>query len=126
MGRLGCKVTRASDGAEAVSLAAAAARGEAPGSTVAMDMKLPGLDGFEAARAIAPSSAILASGASRRRDDRQCDARSTGGASEAAGIDEFLAKPYRFRSPCRDDRAGLAARGTLTRLRAPRAPKRLS
>jgi signal transduction histidine kinase/CheY-like chemotaxis protein len=93
--RLGFEVTRASDGAAAVSLAAAAARGEAPRfDLVVMDVKLPGLDGCEAARAIRALErdlrqrrvAILALTANAMPGDRR--------ASEAAGIDEFLAKPY--------------------------------
>jgi signal transduction histidine kinase/CheY-like chemotaxis protein len=93
--RLGFEVVRASDGAAAVGLAAAAARGEAARfELVVMDIRLPGLDGYEAARAIrgierdlgAHRVAIVALTASAMPGDRR--------ASEAAGIDEFLAKPY--------------------------------
>jgi signal transduction histidine kinase/CheY-like chemotaxis protein len=93
--RLGFEVSRATDGAMAVKLAAAAARGEAARfDLVVMDIKMPGLDGYEAARAIralerdlrARRVAIVALTANAMPGDRR--------ASEAAGIDEFLAKPY--------------------------------
>jgi signal transduction histidine kinase/CheY-like chemotaxis protein len=93
--RLGFEVTRARDGAGAASLAGAAARGEAPRyDVVVMDIKMPGLDGYEAARAIrrlereigAPRVGILALTANAMPEDRR--------ASSAAGIDEFLAKPF--------------------------------
>ena len=61
---------------------------------VVMDIKMPGLDGHEAARAIrrlereigAPRAPILALTANAMAEDRR--------ASAAAGIDEFLAKPF--------------------------------
>ena len=93
--RLGFEVTRAGDGAEAVNLVAAGARGEAPRfDLVVLDIELPGFDGYEAARAVRalerdlrqPRVAILALTAHAMPGDRR--------ASEAAGIDEFLAKPY--------------------------------
>ena len=93
--RLGYEVTRASDGASAVRLAQAATRGQAAKfDLVVMDVKLPGLDGYEAARAIrrlerllsAPRVAIVALTANAMPADRR--------ASRLAGIDEFVAKPY--------------------------------
>jgi CheY-like chemotaxis protein len=93
--RLGFEATRARDGAAAARLAGAAARGEAPRyDIVVMDIKMPGLDGYEAARAIrrlereigAPRVGILALTANAMPEDRR--------ASAAAGIDEFLAKPF--------------------------------
>jgi len=93
--RLGFEATRARDGAAAARLAGAAARGEAPRyDIVVMDIKMPGLDGYEAARAIrrlereigAPRVGILALTANAMPEDRR--------ASVAAGIDEFLAKPF--------------------------------
>jgi CheY-like chemotaxis protein len=93
--RLGFEATRARDGAAAARLAGAAARGEAPRyDIVVMDIKMPGLDGYEAARAIrrlereigAPRVGILALTANAMPEDRR--------ASSAAGIDEFLAKPF--------------------------------
>jgi len=93
--RLGFEVMRARDGAAAARLAGAAARGEAPRyDVVVMDIKMPGLDGYEAARAIrrlereigAPRVGILALTANAMPEDRR--------ASLAAGIDEFLAKPF--------------------------------
>jgi signal transduction histidine kinase/DNA-binding response OmpR family regulator len=92
--RLGFEVVRAHDGLEAAMLGEAAARGQAPRfEIVLMDIKMPGLDGFEAARAI-------------RRAEREADARPmpivalTANAMEedrrqclSAGIDDFLTKP---------------------------------
>jgi CheY-like chemotaxis protein len=93
--RLGFEVTRARDGAVAARLAGAATCGQAPRyDIVVMDIKMPGLDGYEAARAIrrlereigAPRVGILALTANAMPEDKQ--------ASLAAGIDEFLAKPF--------------------------------
>jgi CheY-like chemotaxis protein len=92
--RLGFEVSRAHDGRQAVHLGAAAARGEAPRfDVILMDIKMPGLDGCEASRAL-------------RREERQAGVRPTpiialtANAMEsdrraclAAGIDEFLVKP---------------------------------
>lgn len=93
--RLGFEVTRARDGAAAVRLASAATRGREPRfDLVVMDIKMPGLDGYEAARAIrrlerelgAPPVGIVALTANAMPEDRRT--------SLAAGIDEFLAKPF--------------------------------
>jgi len=93
--RLGFEVTRARDGAAAARLAGAATRGQAPRfDLVLMDIKMPGLDGYEAARAIralerelgAPGVGIVALTANAMPEDRRL--------SRAAGIDEFLAKPF--------------------------------
>jgi CheY-like chemotaxis protein len=93
--RLGFEVTRARDGVTAARLAAAATRGQASRfDLVVMDIKMPGLDGHEAARAIrraekevgAPPVGIVALTANAMSADRR--------ASLAAGIDEFLAKPF--------------------------------
>jgi signal transduction histidine kinase/CheY-like chemotaxis protein len=95
--RLGFEVTRARDGAAAARLAGAAIRGQAPRfDLVLMDIKMPGLDGYEAAQAIrrvemeigARPVGIVALTANAMLEDRQ--------ASIAAGIDEFLAKPFEF------------------------------
>jgi CheY-like chemotaxis protein/two-component sensor histidine kinase len=118
--RLGFQVTRAMDGAAAVRLAAAAARGETSRfDLVVMDIKLPSLDGYEAARAIRRLErdlgkrpvAIVALTASAMPGDRR--------ASEAAGIDEFLAKPYDLPHLAQTiERALAAASGDLAALRA--------
>jgi CheY-like chemotaxis protein len=93
--RLGFEVTRARDGAEATRLAGAAIRGWAPRfDLILMDVKMPGLDGYETTRAIralerehrAPRVAIVALTANALSDD--------GDASREAGVDEFLAKPF--------------------------------
>jgi signal transduction histidine kinase/CheY-like chemotaxis protein len=92
--RLGFEVVRAHDGDEATRLALAAVRGAtAPIEVVLMDLKMPGVDGFEAARRIrraeaeagAPRAAIVALTASASAEDAH--------AAEAAGFDAFLVKP---------------------------------
>ena len=93
--RLGFEVIRARDGAEATALAGAAIRGEAPRfDLIVMDVKMPGLDGYESTRVIrtlekelkTPRISIIALTANAMSDDRET--------SRAAGIDEFLAKPF--------------------------------
>ncbi len=92
--RLGFEVVRARDGEEAARLAGAATRGQAPPfDVVLLDIKMPGIDGFEAARGIrrleseagSPRAPLIALTASATTDDRR--------ASVAAGFDEFLTKP---------------------------------
>jgi CheY-like chemotaxis protein len=92
--RLGFEVTRASDGLAAVRLGGAAARSETQRfDVILMDVKMPGLDGCEAARSIrrierekgARAMPIIALTANAMEDDRR--------ACLAAGIDEFLTKP---------------------------------
>jgi signal transduction histidine kinase/CheY-like chemotaxis protein len=93
--RLGFEVSRAHDGREAASLGVAAARGEAPRfEIVLMDIKMPGLDGFEASRTIRRAEKeagslpmpIIALTANGMEEDRR--------ASANAGIDDFLTKPF--------------------------------
>ena len=111
--RLGFEVARARDGEEATRLAGAATRGESPGfDVILMDIKMPGIDGYQAAREIrrleresaAPRVALVALTANAMAEDRR--------ASAAAGFDEFLAKPV--------DLARLAE--TIERLLADPAP----
>ena len=92
--RLGFEVVRARDGEEATRLAGAATRRESPGfDVVLMDIKMPGIDGYEAARSIrrveretgAARVALVALTANAMAEDRR--------ASIVAGFDEFLAKP---------------------------------
>ena len=92
--RLGFEVVRAHNGREAATLGEAAARGEAPRfEIVLMDIKMPGLDGFEASRCIrraeqeagARPMPIIALTANAMEEDRR--------ASLSAGIDDFLTKP---------------------------------
>jgi len=92
--RLGFEVERARDGEEASRLALAAVRGATPRfEVVLMDIRMPGVDGLEAARRIrcaeaeanAPRAAIVALTASATTDDAD--------AAAAAGFDAFLAKP---------------------------------
>jgi signal transduction histidine kinase/CheY-like chemotaxis protein len=111
--RLGFEVVRARDGEQATRLAGEAARGEAPRfDVVLMDIKMPAIDGWQAARAIrrfereigARRVALVALSANATPEDRR------GGA--AAGFDEFLAKPV--------DLSALAE--TIERLLASPAP----
>jgi signal transduction histidine kinase/CheY-like chemotaxis protein len=92
--RLGFDVVRAHNGLEAARLGEAAVRGEAPRfEIVLMDIKMPGLDGFEASRSIrrvekeigARPMPIIALTANAMEEDRR--------ASLSAGIDDFLTKP---------------------------------
>jgi CheY-like chemotaxis protein len=92
--RLGFEVERARDGEQASRLALAASRGATPRfDVVLMDIKMPGVDGLEAARRIrsaeaeakAPRAAIVALTASATTEDAA--------AATAAGFDAFLAKP---------------------------------
>jgi len=92
--RLGFEVERARDGEQASQLALAASRGTTPRfDVVLMDIKMPGVDGLEAARRIrsaeaeakAPRAAIVALTASATTEDAA--------AATAAGFDAFLTKP---------------------------------
>lgn len=95
--RMGARVRRAKDGAEAVAMIEKAIAGEEPAfSLILMDIRMPGLDGIEATKRI--RSIEQASGRDRLRiialtanafeEDRQ--------ACKAAGIDEFLTKPVDY------------------------------
>jgi signal transduction histidine kinase/DNA-binding response OmpR family regulator len=92
--RLGFEVERARDGEEASRLALSASRGaSARFDLVLMDIKMPGVDGLEAARRIriaeaeakSPRAAIVALTACATIEDSD--------AATAAGFDAFLAKP---------------------------------
>ena len=86
LARLGCTVVEAECGATAVKFAQ-----EQPFDVIFMDMRLPGIDGLEAARRIRSSGGvnaetpIFALTANAMAADRQ--------AANAAGMNEFLAKP---------------------------------
>jgi signal transduction histidine kinase/CheY-like chemotaxis protein len=92
--RLGFDVVRAHNGLEAAALGEAAVRGDSPRfEIVLMDIKMPGLDGFEASRSIraaerragARPTPIIALTANAMEEDRR--------ACLSAGIDDFLTKP---------------------------------
>jgi CheY-like chemotaxis protein len=92
--RLGATPARARDGLEAVQMAHMAMIGERePFDIILMDIRMPGLDGLEAARQIRQAEAethvgptrIIALTANAFDDDRR--------AAIEAGIDEFLTKP---------------------------------
>ena len=92
--RLGANVTRVADGARAVAACARVLSGsDAPYDLLLMDIRMPGLDGIGAARAIrlaevekaASRLRIVALTANAFDEDRD--------ACFAAGIDEFLTKP---------------------------------
>ena len=109
--RLGFEVERARDGVAAVRLAQGAAY-----DLVLMDIKMPGLDGRQAARAIREAEraartapvAIVALTANATAQDRA--------AALAAGIDEYLVKPF--------EAAGLAE-AIERAMKAARTPMRL-
>ncbi len=93
--RLGFDVVRAVDGSQAVALAGAAARGGAPRfDVILMDIKMPGLDGFEALRSLrrieresgAPPMPVIALTANAMEEDRRDCLR--------AGFDDFVTKPF--------------------------------
>jgi PAS domain S-box-containing protein len=91
LGRLGCAPDLAEDGVQAIELAT-----REPYTLIFMDLQLPGLDGFEATRAIRRAEAadpsvlraiIVALTANATEGDRQnC---------LAAGMDDFMTKPVR-------------------------------
>jgi signal transduction histidine kinase/CheY-like chemotaxis protein len=92
--RAGAEVVRASDGAEAVALARVSIKGKAERfHAVLMDIRMPKLDGLEAARLVraaeadegAPPMRMIALTANAFDEDRQ--------AALAAGLDDFLTKP---------------------------------
>ncbi len=92
--RLGAKVSRAHDGAEAVAMACAAIDGNAERfDAVLMDIRMPRLDGHAAARLVraaeekanAPPMRMIALTANAFDEDKQ--------AALAAGLNHFLTKP---------------------------------
>ena len=97
--RLGFKVVRAVDGDEALRLASPIAPLESrPFDVILMDLKMPGLDGYEATRRLrrleaasgwspTPIVALTANAFDERR-----------GSPTATGFDAFLVKPVEFRA----------------------------
>jgi CheY-like chemotaxis protein len=95
--RAGVVVDWVKDGHEAFESVRASFEGAGPAyDLVLMDLRMPGVDGFEAARRIrslegamrrADPLRIVALTATAMRQDRL--------AAQAAGIDDFLSKPYR-------------------------------
>jgi signal transduction histidine kinase/CheY-like chemotaxis protein len=110
--RLGFEVVRAVDGEEALRLASPIAALESrPFDVILMDLKMPGLDGYEATRRLrrleaacgwspTPIVALTANAFDERK-----------GSPSAAGFDAFLIKPVEFR----------ALAGTVERVCAGRA-----
>ncbi|MBL8587256.1 MAG: response regulator [Methylobacteriaceae bacterium] len=92
--RLGARATHAHDGVEALDAARAAMRGERPRfDLMLLDIRMPGLDGLEAARFIRVEEAragvtptrMVAVTANAFEEDRQ--------ACRTAGFDDFVTKP---------------------------------
>jgi signal transduction histidine kinase/DNA-binding response OmpR family regulator len=96
LARLGFDVVRATDGDAALRLAAPTPHEAAPFSLILMDLRMPGLDGFEATRRLrrlegeakAPRTPVIALTANALEDERR--------ACRAAGFDAFLVKPFEF------------------------------
>jgi signal transduction histidine kinase/CheY-like chemotaxis protein len=94
--RLGATVIRAPDGLSALALAEAAMDGGKPYGAVVLDIRMPGMDGFEVARRIRlsesarqiPPARLIALSA----DVHEAERRS----ASQAGIDIFLGKPVSF------------------------------
>ena len=119
--RLGFDVVRASDGEEAVRLAAPIAPLKSrPFDVILMDLKMPGLDGYEATRRLrrleaacgwspTPIVALTANAFDERK-----------GSPSAAGFDAFLVKPVEFGALAGTVERVCAARAApwLERLRA--------
>jgi signal transduction histidine kinase/DNA-binding response OmpR family regulator len=99
LSRLGLEVVRAVDGEEALRLASPIAPLESrPFDVILMDLKMPGLDGYEAMRRLrrleaacgwspTPIVALTANAFDERR-----------GSPSAAGFDAFLIKPVEFKA----------------------------
>jgi CheY-like chemotaxis protein len=95
--RLGFEAVRAADGDEALRLCAREAPGGSrPFDLILMDLRMPGLDGYEATRRLRrleaacgwPPTPIVALTANALIDDRR--------SCLAAGFDGFLVKPFEF------------------------------
>jgi signal transduction histidine kinase/CheY-like chemotaxis protein len=97
--RLGFEVVRALDGEEALRLASPlASLSSRPFDLILMDLKMPGLDGFEATRRLrrleaaagrTPTPVVALSANALDESRRSC---------MAAGFDAFLVKPVEFRA----------------------------
>jgi signal transduction histidine kinase/CheY-like chemotaxis protein len=97
--RLGFEVARAMDGEEALRLASPSSPLEArPFDVILMDLKMPGLDGYEATRRLrrleaaygwAPTPIVALTANALEESRRSC---------MAAGFDAFLVKPVDFRA----------------------------
>lgn len=94
--RLGATVTRAPDGLTALALIEAAMDAGAPYDVVILDIRMPGLDGFEVARRVRLAESARRLGPTRliacSADARDAERRS----ATLAGIDLFIGKPVSF------------------------------
>ena len=117
--RLGFEAVRASDGEAALRLCSgAAAGGSRPFDLILMDLKMPGLDGYEATRHLRrleaacgwPRTPIVALTANPLVDDRR--------SCLASGFDAFLVKPFEFEALADTVERVCAAAGERERLRA--------
>ena len=98
--KLGLRTDMANNGAEAVAMVEARDY-----DLVLMDCQMPVMDGYEATAAIRQLPGEARAAAAHHRADRQ---RHAGGRNKclAAGMDDFLAKPYNLRQLRESWRAG--------------------
>ena len=116
--RLGFEVVRAMDGEEALRLASPIAPLESrPFDVILMDLKMPGLDGYEATRRLrrleaacgwSPTPIVALTANALDESRRSC---------MAAGFDAFLVKPVEFRALARTVERVCAAGGAPWRER---------
>ena len=98
--KLGAIADWAKTGEEALALAESALSGERPAyGLVLMDIRMPGLDGFETTRRIRQLESALGVARRLRIVALTANLRNADETSAAAGFDGFLAKPFELARP---------------------------